>query len=229
MQLELNAPFVYLREIPNKPPPPYVPPAHGSPMTAIFPSDDRIRDIVYQRIRDLYEFSSKKSPKQASDASVTNIYERIILDLCVQCFDELPSRSTNQTPIDYPSTRHFKQPLSFYNPPDRLECIQQHVLKRVRKLLRNSSVASVGFFMQPPCLSSIGHGRLVSSKRKRDLVDEILVQEMLEDDAIWTNFDVERCEVLRNVANDVVRMMVEEAMYDCQQAYEAKINRSPRI
>lgn len=64
--------------------------------------------------------------------------------------------------------------------------------------------------------------RLVSNKRKRDVVDEILVQEMLDDDAFWTNFDVERVEVLANVANDVLRMMVEEAIGDCMLAVERR-------
>lgn len=47
-------PYMYVREIPNKPPPPYVPPAHGSPMTTIFPSEERIKDITYRRTHELY-------------------------------------------------------------------------------------------------------------------------------------------------------------------------------
>lgn len=47
-------PYMYVREIPNKPPPPYVPPAHGSPMTTIFPSEERIKDITFRRTHELY-------------------------------------------------------------------------------------------------------------------------------------------------------------------------------
>lgn len=54
-QLEHEVPYVFLREIPNKPPPPYVPPAHGSPMTAIFPSEQRIQEITFRTIKELYE------------------------------------------------------------------------------------------------------------------------------------------------------------------------------
>lgn len=192
-------------------------------MTAIFPSENRIREIVYQRIQQLYESSTLLDNQlPSSDSNVTNIYERILIDLCTQCFAELPNNSTQcypNVPVD-----QIKQPLAFYNPPNRLECIQQHILKRVQKLLRNggnatTTNASTGKTTHP--LS--GGGRLVSSKRKRDLVDEILVQEMLEDDALWTNFDVERIEVLRNVSNDILRMMIEEAVGDCKQRYEDKL------
>lgn len=55
IQLENAVPYALLREIPNKPPPPYVPPAHGSPMTTIFPSEARIKEITFRRTKELYE------------------------------------------------------------------------------------------------------------------------------------------------------------------------------
>lgn len=54
-QFENTLPYIYVREIPNKPPPPYVPPAHGSPMTTIFPSEQRIKDITFRRSKELFD------------------------------------------------------------------------------------------------------------------------------------------------------------------------------
>lgn len=193
-------------------------------MTAIFPSDDRIRDIVYQCVQQLHESSSTGGVEKTSfDTNSTNIYERILIDLCAQCFAELPNIISNPNDVD--QFRH--EPLAFYNPPNRLECIQQHVLQKVQKLLRNGGANTIingkstsnAYIIHPSSAAS----RLVSSKRKRDLVDEILVQEMLEGDALWTNFDVERVEVLRSVTNDILRLMVKEAIDDCQQTFAEKL------
>lgn len=209
-------------------------------MTAIFPSDDRIKDIVYRRVRELCNGDSVSPPR---DANVTNIYERIVLEICSECFVEIPTAAlsmmhhhrtvsiNDHRTLLGSTTANLSYPLTFYNPPDRLACIQQHVLKRVNKLLRNSTVSGQqhnnnGHHHQLAQQSSqntfVGGNRLISSKRKRDLVDEILVQEMLEDDAAWTNFDVERNEVLQVVANDLVRLMVDEALDDCQRAFDLK-------
>lgn len=307
-----TAPFVYIREIPNKPPPPYVPPAHGSPMTAIFPSDSRIQEIVYRRVELLLKTPTNgtdcidANPIGADTEPITNIYERIALDICAECLKELP-------PVNAPPQQmHFRHLLAFYNPPDRLQCMQQHVLRRVKKLLRHpqhhtttpsspssgiiangcasnavaaiappatvtasvqttatydeqiavvqpttesSSFVSASGTVAPPlpanyakCLqasnglnnpaaaaphqqhhqpsesSSSGSNGICSSVgAKRKLWwNEILLNEMMEDDATWTNFDAERAEVLRSVSEEIMRLLVEEALVDCERAFRQK-------
>lgn len=188
------------REIPNKPPPPYVPPAHGSPMNTIHPTDDRIKEIVYRRISELYNSISdtttvtEKSQSILSE-NITNVYERIILDVCKECITELD--------ID-PSTINsmkFKQRLAFYNPPNRLEYVQEFALKKVKKLL-------------DPNNSCMGTATQIGAcvKRKRDLVDEMLVMEMIEDESKWSNFDLEEKEVIENIVEQIVLLVVNEAV-----------------
>lgn len=311
-----TAPFVYIREIPNKPPPPYVPPAHGSPMTAIFPSDSRIQEIVYRRVQQLLkritngrsgsgdnsssielDDSDLCTADSSDNENITNIYERIALDICAECLKEFP--------VNAAKNMHFRHPLAFYNPPDRLQCMQQHVLQRVKKLLRHphattpttstgvpgnvSSIAiadgcnaSAGAIPvstlvtavqtttaatdeqqiaaaspaseasnpsavtavtplptnfvkhlggtlnnpQPPShqqSSRDSSNDFCSIGAKRKLWwNEILLNEMMEDDSTWTNFDVERTEVLRTVSDEIVRMLVEEALVDCESAFDRK-------
>uniref|UniRef100_T1H471 DUF4378 domain-containing protein n=1 Tax=Megaselia scalaris TaxID=36166 RepID=T1H471_MEGSC len=94
-QFENTLPYIYVREIPNKPPPPYVPPAHGSPMTTIFPSEQRIKDITFRRSKELfYEIFETETPTKDKlpsilEENITNIYERIILDICKEKIDNV--------------------------------------------------------------------------------------------------------------------------------------------
>lgn len=260
------APFVYIREIPNKPPPPYVPPAHGSPMTAIFPSDTRIQFIVYRRVKQLLDSSSTDA--SIVDEQITNIYERIALDICAEVLDELPSRSAQRPDVnDGNAPLHFKHPLAFYNPPDRLQCMQQHVLQRVKKLLRHPHAAANGGggsnaganshipttvggandrnghqldsmdtsesaqhsinYVKRLLVGGSGNGSSQytgghNGAKRKLWWNEILLQEMMEDDATWTNFDAERVEVLDTVGEEIMRMLVAEALVECERTYERK-------
>lgn len=203
-------PLVYLREIPNKPPPPYVPPAHGSPMTTIFPSNDRIQEIIFRRIAELYAERIIESTSEATeniprstsilDENITNIYERIVLDICQECFAEIQQHLPNSQ--TYLRAQKYKSPLVFYNPPNRLLCAQEFVLKRVKSLLNvaggGATDNGVHHQQRSPQMVTLA----CSSRRKRDVVDEILIQELMEDESKWTNFDVEEMQVLNDMAND---------------------------
>lgn len=253
-------------------------------MTAIFPSDARIRDIVYRRVEQLLAphptgvASDGERASTGTDENITNIYERIALDICVECLDDMqpdtgsPVGSGVATHHQQPQQpAHFKHPLAFYNPPDRLECMQLHVLRRVKKLLRyphasspngsHASTPSTGVPVSPPNgghaatdgsgagqqsaeqstnaadatphsghvrrlqVNGSGSGGAVGSGcgAKRKLWwNEILLHEMMEDDATWTNFDAERSEVLHTVSDEIVRMLVAEALVDCERSFRAK-------
>lgn len=65
----------------------------------------------------------------------------------------------------------------------------------------------------------------IRQKRKHDTVDEILVQEMAEDDAMWTNFEAEKAEVLRSTTDEMMQIIVQEALRDCEAAFLQKFVR----
>lgn len=218
--------FPFLREIPNKPPPPYPidPVLRQLPKTAPLPSDDRIKEIVYQRVEELYgnqnstpslegtpvrsDATFVKSPSLSitspdSPALVeeTNVFERIILDSCeeimrdISIYDELSSGA-------------FRQPLEFYNPPNRLKCYQQHALRRIFKLLNRqipSSANESNSYMRTFLPSQVAQLTL-NNRRKRDAVDEILIHELYEDEIRWTNFEAEEKEIRDNVGD--LRMLL---------------------
>lgn len=214
--------FPLLREIPNKPPPPY-PVYRQLPTTPPFPTDDRIKEIVYHRIQELYEnpatdsspntparsdatfvksptlsVSSPESP--AIEQNETNLFERIILDCCEEIMHEINVPEKQLVGV-------FRQPLEFFNPANRLACYQQYAFKRIFKLL-NRSHSNDGSKcdetkpfneMMRTFLPSQVAQLTFNNRRKRDHVDEILIQELYEDEARWTNFDLEEKEIRDNV------------------------------
>jgi hypothetical protein len=62
------------------------------------------------------------------------------------------------------------------------------------------------------------------TKRKRDHVDEILVDEMMEDEEKWTNFDNEEIEVKNEVTNQILQVLLNEALEDLEMAFNSKHN-----
>ncbi|XP_055300626.1 uncharacterized protein LOC129567583 isoform X2 [Sitodiplosis mosellana] len=234
--------FPFLREIPNKPPPPY--PVHRQlPITPPFPCDDRIKEIVNRRVEELYmKLNSTQSPETPvrSDATFvkspslsitspqspavqeeTNVFERIILASCEEIMQEI-SVPEQQLAAD------FRLPLEFYNPPDRLKCFQQHTIKRIFKLLNRSSDASNGSVGDGDAKLYTGLRSFLPSqvaqltfnnRRKRDAVDEILIQELYEDEARWTNFDLEEKEI-RDSVTDLKTLLAD----DSSGAHETSIN-----
>lgn len=63
---------------------------------------------------------------------------------------------------------------------------------------------------------------IVKNRRKRDLVDEILIQELLEDEQKWTNFDLEELEVQNNVTDDIMALLADESVENTESSTEEK-------
>lgn len=101
----------------------------------------------------------------------------------------------------------FKRPLAFYNPPNRLNCLQEHALKRIYKLLNRPFVDDATNTVElkqinpRSCLPAHVVQLTFNNRRKRDAVDEILFQELYEEEMRWTNFDAEEEEIRSSVGD----------------------------
>lgn len=165
-----------------------------------------MREIIHQQIQQIYDISKAKSENVVANATFImspktqfnaeqqssselasptdqlhsyNLYERIFVNICEEIMEEMQQQESNHR------THAYKQPLAFFNPPNRLNCLKEFVVKRIQKLLgrQNHSIQPQISYM------------IAKNRRKRDLVDEILIQELLEDEQKWTNFDVEEEEI----------------------------------
>ena len=212
LEQQVQVPYVFFREIPNKPPPPYIPPANGSPLALIFPTNERVEELVTQIVAELYEsYSSNTIFAFRSDESITNVYEKLIIDLCHEYFDELKPPKKD---VSFKTVKVDKRPLAFYNPPDDLTCMTAFVQKKIASALNPDNFRC----HQAPFMFNC-------SKRKRDVVDEILVQEMTEDEIKWTNFDNEEIDVKNDVTNEILKILMDEALADMEKAFEEKCKR----
>uniref|UniRef100_A0A1I8P880 CAP-Gly domain-containing protein n=1 Tax=Stomoxys calcitrans TaxID=35570 RepID=A0A1I8P880_STOCA len=191
-------PYMYVREIPNKPPPPYVPPAHGSPMTTIFPSEERIKDITFRRTHELYcdflktDYCNEKGEKLPSvmEEQITNIYERIILDICREYLEEHNEIVRDGDPAN------FHSQLAFFNPPNRLRCIQDAIYKEVRQCLAMDK--ATGQSKRSQIYSVYGQ------RAKQDHIGKIIIQEMYDEDDRWCNFHREESEVIHLIVEEMI-------------------------
>lgn len=217
---QLEQQVVFFREIPNKPPPPYIPPVNGSPLALIFPPDSRIDELIETRTMEL--FLGEIALENLSSDHVTNIYEKLILDMCKELYIDLRPLSPD---VSYRTVKHDKRPLAFYNPPNRLACLQDHMKRKIKKILNEESLLQQQQQQQNlhhcpmPFLMFAGG----TAKRKRDQVDEILAQEMFDEEARWTNFDREEIEVKERIVEEVFKMLVGEALADMEGAWMEKV------
>lgn len=202
------------------------------PITPPFPSDDRIKDIVYGRIQELYEKPpsdslvespmrtdatfvksptvSISSPDSPAAQDEINVFERIILDCCEEIMQEISAPEKHAVGI--------RKPLSFFNPPNRLQCYQEHTLKRIFKLIDHPYASDDGvinhesksFTGMRSFLPSQVAQLTYNNRRKRDAVDDILIHELYEDEARWTNFDLEEQEI-RDSVPDLRTLLADES------------------
>lgn len=159
---------------------------------------------------------SNKSIEMSPSPATSNVFERIIFDACDEIWADLESKQKRSVGV-------FKQPLSFYRPPNRLKCAQDYALAKIRKLmgrkceararrLHSDAHGSNGRF-SPISIS----GNAFSNRRKRDVVDEILIQEMYEEEQNWSNFDLEEMEV-RSSVKDLNTLLEEDSSMENSQS-----------
>uniref|UniRef100_A0A182T7K5 DUF4378 domain-containing protein n=1 Tax=Anopheles maculatus TaxID=74869 RepID=A0A182T7K5_9DIPT len=107
---ELEQQVGFFREIPNKPPPPYIPPANGSPLALLFPSEPRIDELIDGRVEELHR--DRIAPENLRSDHVTNVYEKLILDMCKELYRELrPAEPT----VSFRTIPHDKRPLETHD------------------------------------------------------------------------------------------------------------------
>uniref|UniRef100_A0A182Q4R2 CAP-Gly domain-containing protein n=1 Tax=Anopheles farauti TaxID=69004 RepID=A0A182Q4R2_9DIPT len=252
---ELEQQVGFFREIPNKPPPPYIPPANGSPMALLYPSETRIDELIDGRVEELHR--DRIDPDSLRSDHVTNVYEKLILDMCKELYRDL--RPADPT-VSFRTVPYDKRPLVFHNPPDPLACMKDYLRAKIRRMLceaqfalqqhqhqqhQNQQIQQQQHLPQSQlhllqhhhhhhhlhCTATMPflYGNGCASKRKPDQVDEILKQETIEDDARWTNFDREEIEAKDAITEDLLKSLLMEALQDMSDAYELKMNKYERI
>lgn len=203
---------LYMREIPNKPPPPYTPPGQA---------------LNWQRLKAQPAVEVQRIAPRSKDEVVA--YCRRFADFLIDNnFEEIPEElyavdySVPHQPAEprvncrafmtflADLTRHFLRDLmkraSFAPGCARND---YRAISPREELLTNLEEAVLIQLNQRPRLKR--EGLLAKwSQRKRDRIDEILVRELQSEEKIWTDFSQEEDLVKRQTADGILEMLLDE-------------------
>lgn len=219
-------PYYYVREIPNKPPPPYTPPGESpkSPEEAppvpgavpasreqILPLVSRATETLYHaRLagRELESVQPSWEPELEQDSEACAVYKHFLFDLSRQLVQEAYSCPDQQAPpwLEPPAVRRRKALLM----PKSLQELQQRVEDQVMVLF--------GFSKRTRREKLI----IRWSRKRRDHVDELLVREAQEEEQAWTNYELDEAAVKSQLADAMLNMLLSDTAAAVSKAIENK-------
>ncbi|CAH1133595.1 unnamed protein product [Ceutorhynchus assimilis] len=213
---------VYVREIPNKPPPPYTPPFKTkSPKSpSIIPATkDEIEQITEYSAKIIYKayLSNNLDNISISDNTLNLIAKNIdkgcykyIFDLCKEVARDHYSQFADDTgptwmQLDRRITLAPAKPLD---------------VNGLKKLMTKSLLELFGFENQH---YKQDNAVMRWSKKKRDHVDQVLVQEMQAEESTWTNFDKDEALIKDRLTTEIMEILLKEAAMVIENAFQKKI------
>ncbi|XP_076263015.1 uncharacterized protein LOC143198003 isoform X3 [Rhynchophorus ferrugineus] len=204
--------LVYMREIPNKPPPPYTPPSKTKTVkvaTVIPSTKDEIQQITEYSAKIIHKayVSNNLDNISISDKTLSLIAKNInkgcykyVFNLCKdiaidhygQFLDETPGPSWMR-----PEERSF----SFEQKPLDGNGLQQLMNKKLLELF--------GFQKQEVRREN---AIMKWSRKKRDHVDEVLIREMQAEEKSWTNTEKDELLVKNRITNEIMDLLLRDTV-----------------
>jgi hypothetical protein len=201
-----------VREIPNKPPPPYTPPGEEKKTEQVdrdlVPKTQQdvlsvvrcATDLLYRAVVEERDLSTVAAPHSPHDTPTVKCYKQFLFDLTRQlvsdiyCHDECDERAApwEQT------TQHSVWRKRLKRIPRTLSMLNSVVDDRVLVLF--------GFKQK------VARENLIIrwSRKKRDHVDELLVRESQEEEAEWTDYDRDQVTVKNDVTGAILDNLLTE-------------------
>lgn len=208
-QQKEQLPFVYMREIPNKPPPPYTPPSAQSNAVTILPNKaDELKEICRYSAKVLYNayLSNNLHAVTFSETDFKTINKTksskecclFVFDLCREIAENHYKRfQTKKVPawlkLPDESRLILGKPFSYHQ-------LESHIHNKVKELL--------GFEKKNIRENSI----IRWSKKKKDHVDEILLLESQAEEQEWLNYDNDELMVKNEVTDAILDILLSETV-----------------
>ncbi|KAK4877460.1 hypothetical protein RN001_009966 [Aquatica leii] len=209
-QQKEQLPYLYVREIPNKPPPPYTPPinAQSSIKGSILPScEGEINTITNASAQILHKAAVSNTIKDVALTDNAKKYLELKNNVEGQCYEFLFDLSKEFALEHYkyfepetgPSWAHLQKrtKLAIGKPLDQMG-LQKFINKKVKQVLGYEIVKSDENFKHK------------WSGKKRDNVDELLVVECQGEEAEWTNYDKDELIVKDELTKEIMNMLLSE-------------------
>lgn len=214
-----------MREIPNKPPPPYTPPvtAPAPVVPSVLPSSvdqldvaaDCAAEILYSaHVEGTLETVTFEN--QTIDDSVLKNVEKGCLKFLFDLCKELAVEHYEKFKVDEgPSWMRLpsKQKLSL-NAPFKKADLKRFLSKRLRILLGHEKV------------ERRENAIIRWSRKKRDHVDEILVLESQAEESEWTNYDRDELVVKNEVTNEIMNILLDETAKVLSEVLKKKLKKT---
>ncbi|XP_012258879.2 centrosome-associated protein 350-like [Athalia rosae] len=233
-KLEAEEVSYYVREIPNKPPPPYTPPSGGrlsvsqtspSPVLAVVPTNvddltaftERATHLIYRAKQSGEDIINLEHPIEIIELSKDNnettrrdrkIYNTFLFDLCKETISEV-----YQSEYEKPGPSWLK-PNAKTKPvmkiPKTVEGLNDYVSKEVATLF--------GF------KTKLQRENLVMrwSRKRRDRVDELLAREAQAEEDEWTKFHHDELAVKNELTTAILDSLILDAANVVKMAYMKK-------
>lgn len=197
-------PYVYLREIPNKPPPPYKPPTK---VKSVLPANSEdIHEVTHYAASVFHKayLSKNLSNVRLTESSFNLISKRNIGSQCCEFLFNLCTELC---------MNHYKQFEEEICPSwlkvsrkSQLATVKPLDSKGLEKYLNKSLNDLFGFQKTEVKESAI----IQWSRKKRDHVDEVLVTESLAEENDWIMYDQDELFVKNEVTNEIMNMLLDE-------------------
>lgn len=230
-QAQENIPsYYYVREIPNKPPPPYTPPGQSASQSKdqLDPVPTRQEDIeslitmATQTLCAAYHKGLNISAVQPSDRfsfkPVGNqVYKKFLFDLVKQIFMNVVNSNYSNEKDTPPWERTACRVKRLILPKMTEDFLSKLVSKKARIL----------FGFEP---SHIKENMIIQwSRKKRDRVDELLVRESQEEELEWTDYS--KCEVAvkNNVAISIFDSILDDTVEALMRVFQNKLKYSQQV
>ncbi|XP_060535195.1 centrosome-associated protein 350-like isoform X2 [Cylas formicarius] len=211
---------VIYREIPNKPPPPYTPPATVKPVpapTVIPRNKEEIEEITKYSAKIIYKAYMSKNLENItiSDNTLNLIAKNIdknaykfVFDLCKEVAIEHFGQFEEETCPSW-----FRRPKKVTLAPAKpLDATG------LEKLMHKKLLEIFGYEKRNIRESTI----IKWSRKKRDHVDELLVQEMQAEESSWTNFDDDELIVKDRVTNEILEQLLQDTAQCLLRVWQKK-------
>ncbi|KAI5700657.1 hypothetical protein M8J75_001693 [Diaphorina citri] len=185
--------YPYLREIPDKPPPPYIEPACSVPA-----SEPEITGIIEAMVQSLM-CPEKQIEVPSSNIARIQMYYSFLYDLTRDVYTRQTTPSTARCEDELPWQQpRVKAKLLDRKVPSDTQVITSRVVSEVCQLLA----------LRPSPKRDNFIARW--SRPKRDPVDEIIVQESKAEEPMWTGFHVEETEIKNQIADAILQDLLAE-------------------
>lgn len=174
---------IFLREIPNKPPPPYKSPTKIKSLVDMPYTSEEMHKIVLMATCQLFKDSqSSMSIDYIIDSDSSAHYKTLIFDYCKEITQDTFISEKN-APIWERPVKNLKQ---FRARPNNPKDLSNVVLKKMKQIIEIDEC--------------------------EEKVNQFVVKQMYEEDSKWTDFEMDEMVIQNNIVHSLMKKIVDDTI-----------------